>query len=273
MEKTVLFWTLAFLITAASAIYQRLTGPTHQLSGKVEMHGQVIKYSLLRSHEITENAPVRIKTGDPLIAGTVEWRRHNTDDSWTKVEMISRNDSLLAELPKQPMAGKLSYRVTLRYAETSIVLPSEDGTVIRFKGDVPLYVLIPHIFAMFGAMLLSTRTGIEFFRKEKKNLARFVYVTIGFLFVGGFILGPLVQKHAFDAYWTGWPFGHDLTDNKTAAALVAWIIVAAGLKKAANPQKWALIAAIVTMAVYLIPHSVLGSELDYKKADKQVQQP
>jgi hypothetical protein len=40
-----------------------------------------------------------------------------------------------------------------------------------------------------------------------------------------------------------------------------------------NSQKWALIAAFVTMAVYLIPHSVLGSELDYKKMDKQVQQP
>jgi hypothetical protein len=273
MKQTVLFWTIAFLITAASAIYQRRTGPTYPISGKIEMHGKVIVYSLLRSHDCTINAPVLIKTGDPLIAGTVEWRRYKADNAWTKVEMISRNDSLLAELPKQQMAGKLQYKVTLRYAETSLVLPSDDGVVIRFKGDVPLFILIPHIFAMFGAMLLSTRTGIEFFRKEKKNLRTLVFVTMGFLFVGGFILGPLVQKYAFDAYWTGWPIGHDLTDNKTAVALIAWLVVAYGLKKTVNPQKWALIAAFVTMAVYLIPHSVLGSELDYKKMDKQVQQP
>ena len=222
MKKTVLFWTIAFLVTAASAIYQRRTGPTYPVSGKIEMNGKVLVYSLLRSHDCTINAPVHIKTGDPLIAGTVEWKRYKTDDPWTTVQMISRNDSLLAELPKQPKAGKLQYKVTLRHAETSYVLPSSEGAVIRFKGDVPLFVLIPHIFAMFGAMLLSTRTGIEFFRKEKKDLHTLVFATIGFLFVGGFNLGPIMQNYAFDAYWTGWPFGHDMTDNKNKCCILIY---------------------------------------------------
>jgi hypothetical protein len=272
MRQSILFWTIAFLITAASAIYQRRTGPTYPVSGVIDVNGKAIVYSLLRSQGGEENAPVGVKTKDAAIKGVVEWKRYKTDDPWTHVEMISRNDSLVAELPHQPPAGKLHYKVFLETGGSITQLGPQEGVVIRFKGDVPLFVLIPHVFAMFGAMLLSTRAGIEFFRKEKKNLARLVYVTIGFLFVGGFILGPLVQKYAFDAYWTGWPFGHDLTDNKTAAALIAWLIVALGLKKAASPQKWALIAAIVTMVVYLIPHSVLGSEIDYTKVDKQVQQ-
>ena len=32
-------------------------------------------------------------------------------------------------------------------------------------------------------------------------------MTFGLIAVGGFILGPIVQKNAFDAYWTGIPFG------------------------------------------------------------------
>jgi hypothetical protein len=45
----------------------------------------------------------------------------------------------------------------------------------------------------------------------------------GLPFVGGLILGPPVQLEAFGALWTGWPFGADLTDNKTLIAVLAWV--------------------------------------------------
>jgi hypothetical protein len=78
-----------------------------------------------------------------------------------------------------------------------------------------------------------------------------------------------MQYYAFDTWWTGWPVGTDLTDNKTAVAFIVWIIAAIALYKAKNPRRWVLGAAIVLIVVYLIPHSVLGSELDYKELDKQ----
>jgi hypothetical protein len=79
------------------------------------------------------------------------------------------------------------------------------------------------------------------------------------------ILGPVVQKYAFDAYWTGWPFGTDLTDNKIAVAILSWIAAAVALKKSTNPKRWILAASLITLVVFLIPHSLLGSELDYSK--------
>ena len=66
-------------------------------------------------------------------------------------------------LPHQPAAGKLEYFVELNYKDTIQKFPSDQTVVIRFKGDVPIYVLIPHILAMFIGMLLSNRTGLEFF--------------------------------------------------------------------------------------------------------------
>ena len=85
------------------------------------------------------------------------------------------------------------------------------------------------------------------------------------LAVGGLILGPVVQKYAFDAYWTGWPFGHDLTDNKTLVAVLAWLAVLWAWRRGRNAKAWALGAAIIVFLVFMIPHSVLGSELDYSK--------
>ena len=92
---------------------------------------------------------------------------------------------------------------------------------------------------------------------------RFIPSILGFLLFGGFFLGPLVQKFAFDDWWTGWPFGTDWTDNKTLAALIAWLVAWWLCKKFPQIQRFAVLGATVVMVVvYLIPHSMGGSELD-----------
>lgn len=95
------------------------------------------------------------------------------------------------------------------------------------------------------------------------KLKKLTFWTLGLLVAGGAVFGPIVQWYAFDALWTGWPFGHDLTDNKIAVALAAWITAAIALYRSKNPKRWVLGAAIVMFVTYLIPHSLLGSELDY----------
>ncbi len=271
MKQSVLFWMLAVIITLASAVYQRVTGPTYPKSGKVQLDGKTIPFKLNRSHAGTTNALVEIKTDDPKVTGVLHWKRFKTDDPWTDVPMVYTDAVLKAELPNQPPAGKLVYKVELQKGEERVsVLPTEP-IVIRFRGEVPDYVLYPHILAMFVAMLLSVRGGLEFFSKEPK-LKKLTYWTLGVLFVGGFILGPLMQYYSFNAWWTGWPFGNDLTDNKTALAFVAWLVAALALTRAKSPKRWALAASVIMLLVYLIPHSVLGSELDYRELDKQTKQ-
>ncbi len=80
------------------------------------------------------------------------------------------------------------------------------------------------------------------------------------------ILGPLVQKYAFGAFWTGVPFGWDLTDNKTLIALIFWIL-AVIMNKKKNTGLYTVIAAAVTLIVFSIPHSLFGSELDFSSGE------
>jgi len=266
VKRSAVLWLIAFLITACSALYQRMTGPTYPLSGSAVLDGKKIVYRFDRSRGGDGDQEVLVRTEDPAMRGVLEWKRHKTDDAWTTVEMSYRDGSLHGMLPHQPPAGKLDYRVQLTGTKGTVVVPAEGGVVIRFKGDVPLFVLIPHVLAMFTGMLLSMRAGLEIFSAAPRY-GRLIAWTVGILSVGGLLLGPIVQKYAFDAYWTGWPFGHDLTDNKTLFAVLAWVIAAAALRKAKNPKPWVLGAAIVVLVVFMIPHSVLGSELDYKSID------
>jgi hypothetical protein len=271
VNRSAVLWIVAFLLTASVVIYQRMTGPTYPLAGSLTVGGQDIAYRFDRSHGGDGDHEVIVRTGSPNVSGVLEWKRHKTDDAWNAVPMSYSDGNVRAALPHQPPAGKLDYRVRLTTVSSTALIPEEEGVVIRFKGDVPLFVLIPHVLAMFGGMLLSTRAGLEGFASAPRY-SRLIGWTIGLLAVGGLILGPVVQKYAFDAYWTGWPLGSDLTDNKTLFAVIAWIVAAIAMRKSKMPARWAVGAALVVLAVFLIPHSMLGSELDYRAMDA-AQQP
>jgi hypothetical protein len=264
MTRSIILWAVALALTLGLATYQRMTGPTYPISGVRYVEGEKVAYRFERSHPGETDHEVRLPVSTRITEAWLEWRRFKSADEWVRVSMAARDSFLTASLPHQPPAGKLEYRVQARGAGRFFTLPEGDPVVIRFRGDVPWYVIIPHILMMFLSMLLSTRAGLEVFSTAPK-LRTLVLGTIATLFVGGLILGPIVQKYAFDAYWTGWPVGKDLTDNKTAAAFLIWVIAAFGILGRRKKHSWALVAAVAMLVVYLIPHSLLGSELDYGK--------
>jgi hypothetical protein len=174
--------------------------------------------------------------------------------------MIRDKTSLVAILPHQPPAGKLEYRLVLTQHGKELRVPEKDPVIIRFRGDVPALVIIPHALLMFVAMLLANVAALMAITRNSR-FRFYTFLTTAVMLAGGMILGPIVQKYAFGAFWTGFPMGFDLTDNKTLIAFIFWIIAAGGnLKKS---RSWlTIVAAAVTLIVFSIPHSVKGSELD-----------
>ena len=261
--KKFLFWFLAVVISLGSAVYQWMTGPTHPLREKVVVEGTEIKYRLPRSAETIRDAEIAVPAPAPL-EGYLDYKRYKTEDSWTRVPLVREGENLVGRLPKQPVAGKLAYKVSLTAGYVATAITGEDPVVIRFKDTVPAWLIYPHVLVMFAGMLLSTAAGLAAIDK-KRNPRRFVLWTVALLFAGGFILGPLMQKFAFGVAWTGFPLGMDLTDNKTLIAFLFWVaaLIAGRKGKAARPL--VLAASLVTLVIYLIPHSLMGSELDYSK--------
>jgi len=178
--------------------------------------------------------------------------------------MTRGDDGLEATIPHQPPAGKVEYRLVLDGSGDRIDLPPSEAAVARFRADVPAAVLIPHILAMFLSMLLSTRALLEVMRSPTGGGA-LVIGAMALLVVGGLVLGPIVQKHAFGAYWTGWPVGDDLTDSKTLVAFLAWLPATVLALRGRGLRLATAIGWVVMMGVFLIPHSMRGSQIDWKE--------
>ncbi|MBN2638720.1 MAG: hypothetical protein JXR65_06490 [Bacteroidales bacterium] len=260
--KNWIIWILAVVLTLSAVYYQRLTGPTYPLKIKSELSGKTLSFKLPRSHVTENNCPVELNIPDSSVSGKLLYRIFPVSAKWDTLLMFRKGNMLTAYLPKQPAAGKLAYKIILSNKSQTDLLPAKDPVIIRFKGSVPDAVLVPHILFMFLAMFFSNVAGLMAIWR-KRRYQTYAWITLLFLAIGGGILGPIVQKFAFGDYWTGIPFGWDLTDNKTLIALIFWIVaVLLNIKK--KKYGWVVTAAVVLLLIYSIPHSMFGSEYNYE---------
>ncbi len=281
MKKAIL-WILAIVITLGAAYYQRKTGPTYPKSVSIQLNDSIYSLRLIRSLGLHERPEVKLNINDTSVRGKIFYKRYRTQDNYeagdfnfriypvksfvmNKIFKVTEEKGLFAEIPRQPAAGKLQYYIELTDSKGTHTLLKENPVIIRFKGSVPGYILLPHVLLMFTAMLFSTLAGLMSIIRYPRYKIYSVW-TLGLLFLGGMILGPLVQKFAFGELWTGVPFGWDLTDNKTLIALIFWILAVFMNRKKDRPVYTAL-AAMVLLLVFSIPHSLLGSELDYASGE------
>ncbi|MBN2681349.1 MAG: hypothetical protein JXR58_02465 [Bacteroidales bacterium] len=262
MKKPWILWTLAALITLLAAYYQRTTGPTYPRKINVEINGKTEKIKFPRSWAGEKDFKLEINDIKGLTEAKVWFKRYPSNDEFASLTMTKEDENLIAYLPLQPQAGKLAYYLELKSDKKSYFVAKEEPIVIRFRGDVPAGIMIAHIALIFLAMFFSNLAGLFVIARKKTyklwgNIAFFV------MLVGGMIFGPLMQKAAFGEYWTGFPNGMDLTDNKTLIAFVFWILAFALNIKKQRPV-WVLVASIVTIVIFSIPHSLLGSEYNYE---------
>jgi len=277
MKKSIL-WFLAIVLTLGAAYYQRKTGPTYPKTVNVNVNDLPYEIKLVRSLGLDERPEVKLKITDKTINAKLWYKRFKTNDEYSvsefrykvypvnsflmnKVFKITEESGFFAELPQQQPAGKLQYYIELTDSKGTTTIFKETPVVIRFKGAVPSYILTPHILLMFLAMLFSTLAGLMAITKHPLYRKYSVWTLVLFI-AGGMILGPLVQKYAFGAFWTGVPFGWDLTDNKTLIALLFWILAVIMNRKKERPF-YTIVAAAVLLLIFSIPHSIFGSELDY----------
>lgn len=263
MKKFIL-WSLAFVITVSAAIYQRQTGPTYPKKMDVSVNNTIYKLKLIRSLALDERPEVKLGINDTSVKAKLYFKRFKSNDEYKYTDFVYRGDpkkeGFFAEVPQQPAAGKLQYYLEITDSNGTRSYFKDSPIVIRFKGGVPPYILIPHILCMFLAMLFSTLAGLMSVIKYPLYKKYSVW-TLLLLIAGGMVLGPIVQYDAFGDLWTGIPFGWDLTDNKTLIALIFWILAVIMNRKKERPLFTAL-AAFILLLVYSIPHSLFGSELD-----------
>ena len=185
-----------------------------------------------------------------------------------------------ARLPAGQKGDRLNYgfnisQTTLHEEGGSSTATSETGFyLIKYKGEVSVTVLVLHILCMFAAFFFIVEaiigalamliTGDE----KEFTVAQTRWVLL-FTFLGGIPLGLALNWQRFGVLWEAFPFGTDITDNKTQLIIILWIIIAALSWKSfacrrtgrdlIGPGAFAtavIAASVISLFLYLVPHSL-----------------
>lgn len=179
-------------------------------------------------------------------------------------------------LPSFEIGARVKYALTLTRPDGSVVrLPRGSGFyVIKFKGKASTPVLAAHVACMFAAfffmvLALFAAIGILRGREDKRRAAGAARWVLLFSFVGGWPLGLALNWQTFGVLWEGYPFGYDITDNKTQIVFVFWLVslllswgsfIGRGEDRDKVGRKgfaWAIVASfVVSLALYILPHSL-----------------
>jgi len=182
-----------------------------------------------------------------------------------------------ARLPEYEKGTEIRYWITAsNVAGTRVRIPADPKKLctLKYKGEASSVVVGAHIAFMFGAfffMVMSFLAAIDILRdrEDKKNAvraARWVLVTS---FIGGWPLGLILNYQTFGPIWEGFPFGYDITDNKTQVIFVFWLasmllvrgsFFGRGEEKDRLGRKafaLSIVACfVVSLALFILPHSI-----------------
>ena len=237
----------------------------------------------LRHRTVTE----QVGPGQPLVAARVEpaqraelvvrWVSPPSSTIVAIPMMRVEPDRYQAYLPDLRKGARLRYWISAVNVEgAKLRLPNDPGrfVTLKFKGTASMGVLIAHIAFMFGAfffMVMSFFGAIRILRglegtRSTVNAARWVLILS---FIGGWPLGFILNHQTFGSLWEGYPFGYDITDNKTQVIFLLWLVsllfawgsfTGAGEGKdrlGARPFAYAILASfLVSLALFILPHSM-----------------
>lgn len=187
------------------------------------------------------------------------------------------DDRWEARLPDRGKGGRLLYAFEIvRHGGDVRRLPeAPDGFyLIKFKGEYSSFVLVLHIAAMFGSfffMFMSFFSAVEILKgtEGKRKTIVFARCVLILSFLGGWPLGFILNYQAFGPVWEGFPFGYDITDNKTQLMFVFWLASLLLVRGSffgrdtksdkLGPRGFAIaviLSFVVSLILFLVPHSI-----------------
>lgn len=266
MLRNILYIIASLFICIFLAFFQRVTGPTYPVKGEIKKDDIHFNYKFPRSCEIAQKkCVVKIESKRDL-GFHLLYKRYKVDEDFKKIDFKMGDNHFFAMIDDQyKPASKIEYNVYYKVNNETFKI-NQKPIILRFKGKVNRFIIILHVFFMFLSLTLISYLFITALIEKKYSRVVF-WINYLAMFLGGFILGPLLQKQAFGVWWSGFPFGYDMTDNKTLFSFLFWSYSAYQLYMKKDIRKYIIVSSIVSLISYLIPHSLFGSEYDYYKSE------
>ena len=258
MKHSLILWISALLLTFLTGYIQSGTSEYYPLTGTIGIDEKKGSYRFEKIYDDKGDYTFIIRTDNPEIQAVVKWKKvypskrsveRENEQEWKIIEMKKDKEALIAHIPKQNAGEKILYYAEIKKGELKYIIPDKPVTLL-FQGYVPSMISFLSNFALFGGLLLSFRTGLEFFNENHK-IKKLTLFTMGFFFVYTIAVTPLRKSYELNAINNKVVPITSLFDLQSILLFLIWITAMIVVFKVKNPKLPAMVFAIITGLVFL----------------------
>lgn len=250
MTKSLILWIAAALITFLIGFIQNRTSSTYPTSGTIGIEGEKVSYHFKKIHRDSSDYSIMIRSDLKNLNGKVIWRKLNDNKEWYSETLSLINESLRASIPLQEPLTKIEYRVILYYKDTEYYLPNNKTETILFIGRAPTTILLHYYLTLFIGLLISVRSGLEFFNSKPRLKLYSIFASISF-FACAMIFAPVLKAYELGAIGKFVPPIKILFDPFLVSLFVIWIFAVIIISFSRHPRQWILTCAFLTIVIFI----------------------
>ncbi|OGU77562.1 MAG: hypothetical protein A2V93_12435 [Ignavibacteria bacterium RBG_16_34_14] len=248
MKHSLILWSSALLLTFLTGYIQSGTSEYYPITGTFGIDEKKVSYRFEKIYNDKGDYTFIIRTDNPNIKAVVKWKKEN-ENKWEVEEMRNDEETLVARIPRQNAGEKILYFAEIKKDEKKYTIPDKPVTIL-FQGYVPSMISFLSNFALLGGLLLSFRTGLEFFNENQK-IKKLTLFTAGFFFVYTIAVTPLRKSYELNAINNKVVPITSLFDLQSVLLFLLWIAAMIIVFRVKNPKLPALVFAIVNTLVFL----------------------
>ncbi len=194
MKQIIILWISAAIITFLAGFIQSGLSPYYPITGTFGIEGKKVSYKLEKIFRGNEDYNIKILTDIEGLKGILYWKEKNSNSSWNEIKMNTAPRILEADLPHLSPEQESAYFIKVFYKDKEYRIPGDRIVTIKFLGNVPSTIMNLDIFFILIGLLLSTRTGLEYFN-DKPKTKKLSLITFFFFFSSAIVITPFRKTY------------------------------------------------------------------------------
>lgn len=252
MKQSIILWISAIVITFLTGYFESVTNPAYPVSGTIGVNGYKVSYKFDKVHHGESAYHFFIRSDIKDLHGQLFWHTEN-QSAWIIEDLQWKNDKLYADIPNQKPGTVVKYRAKVEYEEKEYLIPGGEIVSMKFLGDVPAAIWGVIYFSLYGGLLLSIRTGLDYFNENDKirKLALFMV----FFFFAYLVTFPLKTTYELGVINNRVPGFLELFSWQPVLLFLNAVFIMIGLFNFKEKKITALIGAVIMIFIFLFIRS------------------
>ncbi len=249
MKQSLILWISAAVITFIAGFLQSRLSREYPVSGSIGIEGKEIGYKLDKAYY--GNGPYRFFLSSEIDStkGRTYWKTENRV-KWQSSELIDSGDVVTGQLPSKKPLTNVNYYIEISYKGKIYRIPPNDQPVcLTYFGKIPTSINFYYIFTLLGLLLLSVRTGLEYFHHPGK-IKKLNIFTLIFVVTNTLVFNPLRTTYKLGAVGKTVIPITEMFHFSSILLLITWVLTTALIFNTKKFRKWAPAAAIMTLVIF-----------------------